>query len=258
MNRVRKIYKRAVSTEDGRIREYRLESQGEIVAGDIDIPETGRGPGVLILPPIGSTKEEMIFLSRAFVNDGFVGLRIDLPGSGESSGALTLDAEKILSLIVHDFLKQPEITSSKVIVIGVSLGAYWMVKTMAINDRIAGGIGISIPVFHQEQWDSLEESFWIRFQQSFRCPNRIKTREMSTKMTLYGVLGRVHNPILAFHGEKDTVNHPESPRILQENSGDSLELIIFPNEGHGCLGEIRSKILPKSLEWSKKIIGSYA
>lgn len=101
---------------------------------------------------------------------------------------------------------------------------------------IAGGIGISIPVFHQEQWDSLEEGFWIRFQDSFRCPNRIETREIATKMTLYGVLGRVHNPILSFHGEKDTVNHPESPRILQENSGDSLELIIFPNEGHGCLG----------------------
>jgi len=91
-----------------------------------------------------------------------------------------------------------------------------MIRTMAIDDRIAGGIGISIPVFHQEQWDYLDESYWVRFQRCFHQPTVEMTRSIVERMTLYGIVDQVHSPLLAFHGGKDTVSHPDSPEILKK------------------------------------------
>ena len=90
-----------------------------------------------------------------------------------------------------------------------------MIRTMAVDDSFAGGIGISIPVFHQEQWDSLEEDTWSAFQRCFGQSTLEMTRAIATKMTLYGIADKVRSPLLAFHGGKDTVSHPDSPGILQ-------------------------------------------
>ena len=125
---------------------------------------------------------------------------------------------------------------------------------MAIDDRIAGGIGISIPVFHQEQWDSLEESYWLHFQRCFHQPTVEMTRPIAEKMTLYGIAEQVHSPLLAFHGEKDTISHPNSPDILRKCAGSPLDLNVFPDEKHGCSGKMRKEILPKAVEWSREII----
>ena len=203
-----------------------VEAYGERISVCLDFPKEESGPGILIFPPLGSTKEEMFFLSDYFVKAGFVTLRMDLPGSGLSSGVLTLDSEKSFSIVINDFLKRSEIQCSNVIAIGISLGAYWMIRTMAIDDRIAGGIGISVPVFHQEQWDSLEESYWLHFQHCFHQPNIKMTRPIVEKMTLYGIAEQVHSPLLAFHGEKDTISHPDSPDILRKYAGGPLTLKV--------------------------------
>lgn len=131
-----------------------------------------------------------------------------------------------------------------------------MIRTMAIVHRIAGGIGIFIPVFHQEQWDALEESYWLRFQRSFHQPTIETTRPIVSKMTLYGIIDQVRSSLLAFHGGKDTVSHPESFEILQKHARSPLTLVEFPDEKHGCLGKIRKEILPKAVGWSREIIAT--
>ena len=229
-----------------------VEANGETISAIIDHPKAGSGPGILIFPTLGATKEEMFFLSDFFVKAGFVTLRIDLLGSGQSSGVLTLDAEKLFKAVISDFLKRREVSFSKIIAIGISFGAYWMIRTMAIDNRIAGGIGISIPVFHQDQWNSLEEGDWLCFHQ----PSAETTRPIVTKMTLYGVIDQVRSPLLAFHGGKDTINHPESSEILQKHARSPLTLVEFPDEKHGCLGKIRKEILPKAVGWSREIIAT--
>lgn len=239
---------------DSSSQEVWIETDGEKISACIDFPREGSGPGILIFPLLGSSKEEMFFLSDYFVRAGFVTLRMDLPGSGQSSGVLALDAEKNFKAVISDFLVRSEIRFPKVIAIGISLGAYWMIRTMAIDDRIAGGIGISIPVFHQEQWDSLEEDYWLSFQRCFRQPTLEMTRTIATKMTLYGIADKVHSPLLAFHGGKDTVSHPDSPEILQKYAGGPFDLHVFPDEKHGCLGKMRKEILPQAAEWSREII----
>ena len=234
-----------------------VEANGETISALIDHPKAGSGPGILIFPTLGASKEEMFFLSDFFVKAGFVTLRLDLLGSGQSSGVLTLDAEKFFKAVISDFLERREVSFSKIIAIGISFGAYWMIRTMAIDHRVAGGIGISIPVFHQDQWDSLEEGDWLRFQRCFHQSTVEATRPIVTKMTLYGVIDQVHSPLLAFHGGKDTMNHPESSEILKKHARGPLTLEVFPEEKHGCLGKIRKEILPKAVEWSREIIATF-
>lgn len=186
----------------------------------------------------------MLFLLDFFVKAGFVTYRIDLLGSGESSGVLTLDAEKFFKEVISDFLERRKVSFSKIIAIGISFGAYGKTRRMAIDHRIAGGIGISIPVFHQDQWNSLEEGDWLCFHQ----PSAETTRPILTRMTLYGVIEQVHSPLLSFSGGKATMNHPESSEILQKPARGPLTLEHLPEGNHGCLGKIRKEILPKAVE----------
>ncbi|MCL5286068.1 MAG: hypothetical protein M1313_10085 [Nitrospirae bacterium] len=73
-------------------------------------------------------------------------------------------------------------------------------------------------------------------------------------MTLYGIADKVRSPLLAFHGGKDTVSHPDSPGILQKYAGGPVDLRVLPDEKHGCLGKMRREILPKAAEWSRETI----
>ena len=191
----------------------------------------------------------MLFLLDSFVKAGSVTYRIDFLGSGQSSGVLTLDAEKFFKEVISDFLERRKVSFSKIIAIGISFGAYGKTRRMAIDHRIAGGIGISIPVFHQDQWNSLEEGDWLCFHQ----PSAETTRPIVTKMTLYGVIDQVHSPLLSFLGGKATMNHPESSEILQKPARGPLTLEVFPEGNHGCLGKIRKEILPKAVEQSREI-----
>ncbi|GEM_PF-1926389 len=246
----RDAYKRYVALQKNAITPVCVKAGGQEIAGYLEFPKASQGPGVLILPPIGATKEEMTVLSEAFVQAGFVALRVDLPGSGDSSGPLTLDTEKFCCTAIDYLLARPEVTSTKVVMVGISFGAYWMVKTMAVDDRVAGGVGISIPAFHQGEWDRLKRSYWLRLQQCFKQPTIDATKPLAIQMTLYGVINIVKSPLLAFHGGRDTVSHPETARLIRENVGGPLELHVYRRERHGCLGKLRTEIIPRTLVWS--------
>jgi pimeloyl-ACP methyl ester carboxylesterase len=108
--------------------------------------EGDRRPVVLILHGFGSRKDagNVIGPTNMFMNWGYVVLRFDMRGCGESEGMfghlLCLDQVEDTRAAVTFMQSRPEVDSDRIAVVGSSFGAAVAVYTAGVDDRVAAVI----------------------------------------------------------------------------------------------------------------------
>jgi hypothetical protein len=111
-----------------------------------DMVEGDRRPVVLILHGFGSRKDagNVIGPTNMFMNWGYVVLRFDMRGCGESDGMfghlLCLDQVEDTRAAVTIMQSRPEVDSDRIAVVGSSFGAAVAVYTAGVDDRVAAVI----------------------------------------------------------------------------------------------------------------------
>jgi len=111
-----------------------------------DMVEGDRRPVVLILHGFGSRKDagNVIGPTNMFMNWGYVVLRFDMRGCGESDGMfghlLCLDQVEDTRAAVTFMQSRPEVDSDRIAVVGSSFGAAVAVYTAGVDDRVAAVI----------------------------------------------------------------------------------------------------------------------
>jgi dipeptidyl aminopeptidase/acylaminoacyl peptidase len=111
-----------------------------------DMVEGDRRPVVLILHGFGSRKDagNVIGPTNMFMNWGYVVLRFDMRGCGESEGMfghlLCLDQVEDTRAAVTFMQSRPEVDSDRIAVVGSSFGAAVAVYTAGVDDRVAAVI----------------------------------------------------------------------------------------------------------------------
>ncbi|MEK6825189.1 MAG: alpha/beta hydrolase [Nanoarchaeota archaeon] len=139
------------------------------VYGLLFIPKNikGKVSGVVLLPGGGGTKEGEARLADILVKEGLAVLTFDQRGIGETTGK-TLSFEQDFQLFLQknepqqhlmvydvlaafDILKnQPQVDSTKVIIIGESMGGRYGIIATALDPRIKGVIVISSAGFNTQ------------------------------------------------------------------------------------------------------------
>ena len=133
-----------------------MEEKVTFKSGDLNISgvvhtpdnmaEGDRRPVVLILHGFGSRKDagNVIGPTNMFMNWGYVVLRFDMRGCGESDGMfghlLCLDQVEDTRAAVTFMQARPEVDSDRIAVVGSSFGAAVAVYTAGVDDRVAAVI----------------------------------------------------------------------------------------------------------------------
>jgi cephalosporin-C deacetylase-like acetyl esterase len=222
--------------------------EGKEIIGYLRLPKNAKGPVPLVIAVNGldSRKEDLAESFGAVLPYGIGFLAVDGPGTGQAPIKASETADRMLSRVIDYAVARPEVDKTKLVVHGVSWGAYWATKLAIVERaRLRGASAQSPPVDAFFQKDFLMTSLLGNREYLFdQVPalmsilegaNSIDDMaEILPKMSLVrqGLLGKPMAPMLVIAGVLDT-QVPISDIYLLLNQGDlPKEAWINPRGGH--------------------------
>jgi uncharacterized protein len=128
-------------------------SQGRKLVGDVSVPEgvgaRERRPAFIVLHGFGSTRNagNVLKPSAMLGKLGYVTLRFDMPGCGESEGEkgrlICLEQVQATSDALTMLAQHPNVAPDRIALIGSSFGAAVVVYTGGVDPRVAAVISTS-------------------------------------------------------------------------------------------------------------------
>ena len=195
-------------------------SNGGTAAGYLATPETGKGPGLIVIQEWWGLVPHIKDICDRFAAEGFVALAPDLyhgktTKSPDEAGKLMMamridEAERDLSAAVEYLATQDSTTSDKIGVVGFCMGGALSLYTATKNDKIGACV-----VFYGGH-------------------PKVKPD-----------LPNVHAPVLGFYGEKDKGITPETVHKLERDVkalGKSIEVVIYPGADHAFFNDQRPQV----------------
>ena len=195
-------------------------SNGGTTDGYLSIPESGNGPGVIVIQEWWGLVDHIKEVCDRFAAEGFVALAPDLyhgkttkspDEAGKLMMALRIDeAEKDLSGAMAYLATHDSSTSEKVGVVGFCMGGALSLYTATKNPHVGACV-----VFYGGH------------------PN-VKPD-----------LPNLHSPVLAFYAGRDGFVTPESGRQLEsklKELGKSIEVIVYPDTDHAFFNDTRKEV----------------
>lgn len=119
--------------------------------------------------------------------------------------------------------------SQRIAIWGASAGGYTALRALALTDVFSAGI-VRSPVVAPETWRKVTPKFQAHHVDGLIGP-WLSNINLYKKRSVFGD-GKISEPVLILHGEKDQITPASESRALAQRLGESTELIIFPNEGH--------------------------
>jgi esterase FrsA len=241
--------------------------EGKEIIGYMRLPKNPKGPVPIVIAVNGldSRKEDLTESFSAILPYGVGFIAVDGPGTGQAPIKVSETSERMLSRVIDYLQTRPEVDKNKIVLHGVSWGAYWATK-MAIVERtrLRGTSAQSPPIdtFFQENFlrNSLLGNREYLFDQvpalMSICEGVTTLDELAAflpKISLVhqGLLGKPMAPMLVIGGVKDT-QVPISYLYLLLSSGDTpKDAWINPSGGH--LGR-QVKVWPDPLIFKQVII----
>lgn len=177
-----------------------FDSDGLSLSGVLQVPDNlapgERRPAIALLHGFGSHKGDgMVMLAaRLFAGLGYVTLRFDMRGCGESEGerARVICLEQVADTrhAVDFLLTRPEVMPGGIAVMGHSFGAAVAVYTAGVDKRIAacissGGWGDGAKKFRLQH---ASDDAWARFQDLLRTGRERRARGQGLQVSRFDIV----------------------------------------------------------------------
>jgi esterase FrsA len=231
------------------------------------MPRNAKGPVPLVIAVNGldSRKEDLAERFAAVLPYGIGFLAVDGPGTGQAPIKASETADRMLSRVIDYAVTRPEVDKTRLVVHGVSWGAYWATKLAIVERaRLKGASAQSPPVdvFFQEDFlmNSLLGNREYLFDQVpalmsiFDGVNSLDDlAQIFPRMSLVkqGLLGKPMTPMLVIGGALDTQVPIQDICLLLDKGDVPKEAWINPQGGH--LGR-QINVWPDPLIFEKVII----
>ena len=203
------------------------------------LPDRRRAPVVIYVPGMDQTKE---MFPKAHANfalaRGFHVLSMDGPGQGASNlrkiRAVGDNYERAGAAVISYLEQRAEVDARKIAFYGVSMGSYWSLK-LATYDRRVAAVASTVACFNPNNTIFTEAS--PRFKQMFMYmagydDEEKFDREVASKMTVRGELGKIRCPTLLATGEFDPLCPLEDAIDAYTEITAPKELWVFENQFH--------------------------
>jgi len=248
--------------------EFRSRGGWKIV-GVLHLPKKKNVPGVVICHGFTANKNSGGFfeLAETLRKAGFATLRIDLYGSGESSGkfermTVTKQVKDLRGAL--DFMeKHPNIDSDRLGVIGSSLGG--MVATVgASKDKRIKSLFLRYPlsdiketvntVFSKVSEDGLEYTDFVDDSPDSTLKIRYDFYLDAIDNTLYNITNKIKCPVLIMHGTSDAVVPFSQSKKLVHMLGKSSKLKRVWRAGHDFNESQQRRFSNEAVKWFGKYL----
>ena len=243
-----------------------LNGKKERLAGVLTLPKyTTNVPAVIICHGFAKTKSDRKFveLSRFLADKGLASLRFDFSGHGESEGdfeKLTLQKEVGDLAAAFSFLsKQKRINSSRIAIIGHSLGAVVAVLFQAQCQK-ANTLILLAPALQQKEllqnWYSKKQIALCQKEKYTDTPRgRVGVGYLTEALAFdwRETVEKIASPVLIIHGQKDDdVPLKYSRELLKAIKADK-KLEIIEGADHAMEShQAKRETLNYSYSWLKK------
>lgn len=270
-----------------------FQSKGLAIAGTVRVPAgvgaRERRPAFMVLHGFGSNMNSTNVLEPCAMLEklGYVTLRFDMPGCGESEGEkgrlICLDQVQATSDALTFLAKHPNVEADRIAVIGSSFGAAVAVYTGGVDARVAAAISSG-------GWGDGERKFrgqhttpeaWAKFtamlekgrrEPSLRvprydivpipehlrghlAPGSVQMFTADTAQSMYDfraddvVGGMAPRPLLLLHSSVDSVTPTEQSVELFKRAGQPTDLHLFAETDHFMFAESNTRVRTVIFDW---------
>jgi alpha-beta hydrolase superfamily lysophospholipase len=248
--------------------ELKIPGPREKVPALFHLPGEGvtRVPAVLLVHGLSGYKEFKDFQGMGLRDAGFATLSIDMPAHGERffGERLRPDAEEDCVAALEWLAAQPEVDPDRLVLLGGSMGGYWVVRTAARSPRVRACVALAtlfafgrraaaqpVPRARRPKVPFLT----LEFARVVGSTDPETLRQIASQFTLEEAAPRVRCPLFLGHGTEDqVVPFSEAWRLARAVGSEDLTVHPYPGAGHEVSGPAPEH-LPPILEWLKRVTG---
>ncbi len=252
-------------------------NEGEKLSGMFHLPEKTPAPSIVYCPGFTGHKIEahrlFVHAARYMARAGFLVLRFDFRGSGESEGmfeSMTVSGEiSDLKKAITLTLGRKEAQGKKVGVLGLSLGAAVSILTAADDDRIGAVCSWSGPASFNASFQAAESIMgrpinmanlsqmdYIDMPSGYRLGRAFLLDIM--KHDVSGSCARISpRPILIVHGTLDQLVPVQDAERLFLSAREPKEKILIHEADHTYNRiDWQSEVIERTTEWFNRTLTS--
>ena len=235
--------------------------EGVTIPGFLRLPQTagdGPHPCCVLIGGLESTKEESHRFENLCLERGLATFAFDGPGQGETFFEVKLgpDFERYTSAVLDELERRPEIDSSRIGVLGRSLGGHYAPKSAACDDRFSACVAWGA-CFDLSDFDSMppRTKAGFRYATGIDDPERA-VEHLLASLDLAPVAGRISCPTLVVHGRHDVIFGPEQVEKFRRGvTGAELEIQV-EEEGDHCCHNMGHIVRPRMADWLADRLGT--
>jgi len=210
--------------------------EGSHLVGNLRKPEgVANPPLVLLLPGLDSTKEEFFRWEDNFLARRMATFSLDGPGQGEGGYDFPLRADyEVATSATLDVLQaRDDWDTSRIGVVGVSMGGYYAARSAAADHRIAAAVTVGGPYESGSRFDTRPGISRSAFMAYSHADTEEGARRIADSMNLEGRLGDLTQPLLVIFGRLDRlVPYQQAERVVAE--APNAQLVMYEEGNHVC------------------------
>ena len=237
----------------------RLEAptgEGFDVPGNLRVPDDApdgldESPLVFLLPGLDSIKEELSAYDPLFHERGMATIAVDGPAQGETwfnHGMTDRYHEYISAMVDHVLDVDPDgVDTSRLGVMGVSLGGYYAPHSAANEPRFSACAGISGPFTVGPISNRRSDLHREQFIWGCKVDDAMEADEITESMSLRGDIENLTAPSLMVTGAHDVIIPPEQTERIATRAPNG-EYVLYPDGNHVC-NNVSYKYKPLVADW---------
>jgi len=241
-----------------------VNNMGERISTVLHIPDETPAPTVVFCHGFTAHKIEahrlFVNAARRICKEGFVAVRFDFRGSGESDGEfedITVSSEvSDLNTILKFITERTEVDKNKIGLVGISLGGVVSILTAAQNPIVKAVCTWSSPAYFrplpgidqsqiEKGYIDLPSGYRIKigfFEDAFKCNILENCSKISPR------------PMLIIHGSQDNIAPVEHAKMLYEKAGEPKKLVIIDGADHSFnRKDWEDEVIRITTEWFKEV-----
>ncbi|MER6074205.1 alpha/beta hydrolase [Streptomyces sp. NPDC001817] len=259
-DRVTEIFERGIPYLHETVTALNVTCDGLEVPGYLMVPPgEGPWPTVVLVNGLDSAKEvELYAFAREFMARGMAAVVFDGPGQGVHIGRtpMAVDFERVVAAVLQEAVRRPEVDEDRIGIFGVSFGGYLAARAAASVPGFQACVNLS-GGFDFDNYRNVNVMVKEDFRFVFDQADDDAMDELArTRLNLRDV-PPLRIPLLAIHGELDTIIPIDSCERMLDWAAGETQLIRYPGERHVATNYF-GDFIPRFCDWMSDHLGARA
>jgi len=213
-------------------------------------------PALLAIHPLASDKESFDHALSLFREAGYATFCVDLSAHGDSFDGPRLkpDDELIGAAALEMLAAHPEIDPDRLGVMGGSLGAFYALRTAALNPRVKACLAFSSPFDVGKGLPEAVPGIQEHFAHVVGAPSIRESFVTAKPYHLREVLGNIKCPVALVHGTEDHICDFTASYEIARRVKSPLSIFPLPGVDHEASSPSTPALAGPGIAWLRGVL----